>query len=81
MSQDIKGDHFKPMKGIHQDMENFIVEIFAQSCSKNGEGAFTGDIVQDAGLRPAVGANSGRPMGSLRYPDAQEERPLKQIKS
>ena len=27
-----------------------MVEIFTQSCSKNGEGAFTGDIVQDAGM-------------------------------
>ena len=27
-----------------------MVEIFAQSCSKNGEGGFTGDIVQDAGM-------------------------------
>jgi hypothetical protein len=50
MSQDIKGDHFKLIKDIHQDMEDFIVEIFAQSCSKNGESGFTGDIVQDAGM-------------------------------
>ena len=50
MGQDIKGDHFKLVKDIHQDMEDFIVEIFAQSCSKNGEGGFTGDIVQDAGM-------------------------------
>ena len=50
MSQDIKGDHFKLVKDIHQDMEDLIVEIFTQSCSKNGEGAFTGDIVQDAGM-------------------------------
>ena len=50
MSQDIKGDHFKLVKDIHQDMEDLIVEIFAQSCSKNGEGGFTGDIVQDAGM-------------------------------
>ena len=27
-----------------------MVEIFAQSCPKNGEGAFTGNIVQDAGM-------------------------------
>ena len=27
-----------------------MVEIFTQSCSKNGEGGFTGDIVQDAGM-------------------------------
>ena len=45
MSQDIKGDHFKLVKDIHQDMEDFIIEIFAQPCSKNGEGGFTGDIV------------------------------------
>ena len=50
MSQDIKGDHFKLVKDIHQDMEDLIVEIFAQPCSKNGEGGFTGDIVQDAGM-------------------------------
>ena len=37
-------------KDIHQDVEDFIVEIFTQSCSKNREGAFTGDIVQDAGV-------------------------------
>jgi fructose-1,6-bisphosphatase/inositol monophosphatase family enzyme len=45
MSQDIKGDHFKLVKDIDQDMEDMIVEIFAQPCSKNGEGGFTGDIV------------------------------------
>jgi fructose-1,6-bisphosphatase/inositol monophosphatase family enzyme len=45
MSQDIKGDHFKLVKDIDQDMEDMIVEIFAQSCSKNREGGFTGDIV------------------------------------
>jgi hypothetical protein len=28
MSQDIKGDHFKLVKDIHQDMEDFIIEIF-----------------------------------------------------
>ena len=50
MSQDIKGDHFKLVKDIHQDVEDFIVEIFTQSCSKNREGAFTGDIVYDAGM-------------------------------
>ena len=27
-----------------------MVEIFAQSCSKNGESGFTGNIVQDAGM-------------------------------
>ena len=27
-----------------------MIEIFTQSCSKNGEGSFTGDIVQDAGM-------------------------------
>ena len=27
-----------------------MVEIFAQSCSKNGEGGFTGNIAQDAGM-------------------------------
>jgi len=31
-------------------MEDFIIEVFAQPCSKNGEGSFTGDIVQDAGV-------------------------------
>jgi hypothetical protein len=50
MGQDIKGDHFKLVKDIHQDMEDFIVEIVSQSCSKNGEGGFTGNIVQDAGM-------------------------------
>ena len=50
MSQDIKGDHFKLVKDIHQDMEDFIVETFAQSCSKNGEGAFTGNSVPDTGM-------------------------------
>ena len=27
-----------------------MVEIFTQPCSKNGEGAFTGNIVKDAGM-------------------------------
>ena len=27
-----------------------MIEIFTQSCSKNGEGSFTGDIVQYAGM-------------------------------
>ena len=27
-----------------------MAEIFAQSCSKNGEGGFTGNIVKDAGM-------------------------------
>ncbi len=43
-------------------MEDFIVEIFTQSCSKKGEGAFTGNIVQDAGLRP-VGVRAYAPEG------------------
>ena len=28
MGQDIKGDHFKLVKDIHQDMEDLVVEIF-----------------------------------------------------
>ena len=39
-----------------------MIEIFTQSCSKNGEGAFTGNIVKDAGLRP-VGVLAYAPEG------------------
>ena len=39
-----------------------MVEIFSKSYSKNGEGGFTGDIVQDAGLRP-VGVRAYAPEG------------------
>jgi hypothetical protein len=57
MCNDVKGDYFKLVKNIHQDMENFIVQPFPKSGLEMGKRAFGGDMVHiNAGIgaiRPA----------------------------
>jgi phosphoribosylamine-glycine ligase len=51
MGEDIKGDHFKSMKNINKEMEDFVIEFFAQADSKIGKSSFTRDIVhKDTGM-------------------------------
>ena len=51
MSKDLKSDQFELVKDADQDVEDFVVEGFTQSCSKIGESAFTGDIFHgDTGI-------------------------------
>jgi hypothetical protein len=53
MGNDIKGDHFKLVKNIHQDMENFIVQSFSKSGLEVGKRAFGGNMVDmNAGVGP-----------------------------
>jgi hypothetical protein len=53
MGQNFKGNHFKLMKDMDEDMKDFVIEFFTQSSSENGESAFTRDVVfRDIGLRP-----------------------------
>ncbi|MEE9168278.1 MAG: hypothetical protein V3U73_00860 [bacterium] len=44
MGKDLKGNHFKLMKDVHKDMEDFIIEDFAYTDTEIGESGFTRDI-------------------------------------
>jgi hypothetical protein len=51
MGQNFKGNHFKLMKDMDEDMKDFVIEFFTQSSSENGESAFTRDVVfRDTGI-------------------------------
>ena len=52
MSQNVKGNHFQPVKDTHQDMEYFVVKRCSQPGSEIGKGSFTGDMGIDAGKHP-----------------------------
>jgi len=42
MGQDLEGDHLELVEEIDEDMEDFIIEVFAQADTEMGEGGFTG---------------------------------------
>jgi hypothetical protein len=53
MSNDIKGDHFKLVKDIHQDVEDFIVQTLTKPGLEVGKRAFGGNMVHiNAGVGP-----------------------------
>lgn len=39
---------------LHECMENFIIQVFAQTIFEMGKGAFSGDRVSDACIEPVV---------------------------
>ena len=45
MGKDIKCNHFKLVKDVNQEVKDFVIECFAQAFTKDGEGAFTRDII------------------------------------
>jgi hypothetical protein len=56
MSQNVKGNHFQPVKDTHQHMEDFVVQRCSQPGSEVGKGCLTGNMGIDAckqTIRPA----------------------------
>lgn len=67
MGQDLKGDHLELMKEIDEDMEDFVIEVFAQADTKMGEGSLTGQMIHgDSGIA-AIGSSP------VFIPEQQEE--------
>lgn len=51
MGEDFEGDHVKLMKDVNEDMEDFIIEAFANATAQMGESSLTGDAIdRDAGI-------------------------------
>jgi len=46
MGQDLKGDHLKVMKDTYKNMEDFIIEAFADADTEMREGALRRDMLR-----------------------------------
>ena len=50
MREDGKGNHFKLMKDLNKDVEDFIIQDFANADSEMGKCGFTGERSGNTGI-------------------------------